>query len=383
MGAVILLWYTTSIGRQLYYYPYMPLLFLGLVLLFRTNLSEWIHVKYNEVLGFKGKGIGILIAGLSVLVIAYIGVFIITQEVYRLGVISGAVALILLLLFITKDDIQVKKGSAVAFAAAGILLIMSAVQPSHVIFTLTLFFMGSTLVLLALILLEYSSRYEPFLISLVISGILGVMSMLQADEILILQISSYGLIIAGVVLFILVYAYHTKSLKKWSGMTLFAGGVTGVLQQILLLSSDSQLIKRELIQVETLPFLTTISGKEIEISSVLDFYTKKVVITYSEHVSLFLIFIALMAVGISLFMNVSVEKLAVAYFVISGFAVLSDLMIGNFLAIHVLDLSAGIFKAFLFIYPVERMFMAFFATIFGVGVIIPLKKYGIINLIRR
>jgi hypothetical protein len=82
-------------------------------------------------------------------------------------------------------------------------------------------------------------------------------------------------------------------------------------------------------------------------------------------------------------LNVSLEKLTVAYFIIAGAAVLSDLMIGNFLAIQILELKAGMFKAFLFIYPVERMFMAFFATIFGVGVFIPLKKYGIINLIRR
>lgn len=382
MGAVILLWYSTSIGRQLYYYPYMPFLFLGLVLLFRNNLGEWVHVKYNEVVGFKGKGIGILICGLSVFIIAYSGVFIITQEVYGLGVIMGAVALILLLLFMVKDDIQVKKGSAIAFAFAGIVLIVSAMQPDYLILTLALIFMGITFVLLALILLEYYSRYELLLFFLVISGILGVILMLQADEILILLLS-YGLIIAGVILFGLVHAYHKESLKKWSGVTLFAGGVLGVLQQILLLSADSQLIKRELVQLENLPFLTTIAGREIEIFSVLDFYTKKVVIIYSEHIGWFLIFIALMVVGISLFLNVSVEKLAVAYFVISGFAVLSDLMIGNFLAIHVLDLSAGIFKAFLFIYPVERMFMAFFATIFGVGVIIPLKKFGIINLIRR
>jgi hypothetical protein len=383
MGAVILLWYSTSIGRQLYYYPYMPFLFLGLVLLFRNNLGEWIHVKYNEVLGFKGKGIGILIAGLSVFIIAYSGVVVVTHELYGLGIISGAVALILLLLFIVKDDIRLKKGSAFTFAAGGIVLIITAVQPSHLILTLALFFMCSTLILLALILLEYYSRYELFLLSLVISGIFGVILMLQADEILILQTLSYGFIIAGIFLFVLVHTYHKESFKKWSGVALFIGGVSGVLQRILLLSSDSQLIKRELVHLESLPFLTNISGKEIEISSVLDFYTKKVFIMYSEHIGLFLIFIALMVLGISLFLNVSVEKLAVAYFVISGFAVLSDLMIGNFLAIHVLDLSAGIFKAFLFIYPVERMFMAFFATIFGVGVIIPLKKYGIINLIRR
>ncbi|MBU7017738.1 MAG: hypothetical protein HXS44_09525 [Theionarchaea archaeon] len=383
MGAVILLWYSTSIGRQLYYYPYMPLLFLGLVLLFRNNLGEWIHVKYNEVLGFKGKGIGILIAGLSVFIIAYSGISVITDEVYGLGVIMGAVALILLLLSITKDDLQLKKGSAFTFAAAGVVLFITALQPDYLIFMLTLIFMGITFVLLALILLEYYSRYELFLFSLVVSGVFGVIVMLQAGEILILQILSSGLIIAGVFLFVLVHAHHKDSFEKWSGIAVFAGGVLGVLQRILLLSSDSQLIKRELVHLESLPFLTTISGKEIEISSVLDFYTKKVFIIYSEHIGWFLVFIALMVVGISLFLNVSVEKLAVAYFVISGFAVLSDLMIGNFLAIHVLDLSAGIFKAFLFIYPVERMFMAFFATIFGVGVIIPLKKFGIINLIRR
>ena len=381
MGAVILLWYSTFIGRQLYYYPYMPFLFLGLVLLFRNNLGEWIHVKYNEVVGFKGKGIGILIAGLSVFIIAYSGVFVITEEVYGLGVILGAVALILLFLSITKDNLQLKKSSAFTFAFAGIVLFITAGQPDYLILMLTLVFMGITLVLLALILLEYYSRYELFLFSLVISGILKVILMFQ-DEILILLLS-YELIIAGVVLFVVVHAYHKESFKKWSGIALFAGGVLGVLQQVLLLSSDSQLIKRELVHLESLPFLTEISGKEIEISRVLDFYTKKVFIIYSEHICWFLIFIALMVVGISLFLNVSVEKLAVAYFVISGFAVLSDLMIGNFLAIHVLDLSAGIFKAFLFIYPVERMFMAFFATIFGVGVIIPLKKFGIINLVRR
>jgi hypothetical protein len=149
-----------------------------------------------------------------------------------------------------------------------------------------------------------------------------------------------------------------------------------------LLSVQSQTIKYELRNIQP-PFFTSVSGTDIEIASIPKYYAAKVFPVYMGHMGFFLIFIALILLGILLFLNISLEKLAIAYFVISGFAVLSDLMIGNYLAIQVLNLNAGIFKAFLFIYPVERMFMAFFATIFGVGVIIPLKKFGLNNMFRR
>ena len=343
MAGVVLLWYTTSIGRQLYYYPYMPLLFLGFALLFRNNLGEWIHVKYNDVIGFRGAGIQIMMAGLLLMVCAQVVFFGYIREFFAAGILFAALVAVFVFTYLIKGNDLLKIVSALVFIAAGIL---------------SFAFLGGT----------------------------GVVPMFQysTDQVSLLQTASHILIITGIVLILLIHFQNIQLLKKYSGIALFAAGFLGVIEQVLLLSSNSQVIRREFLQLdESIPFFTSVSGKELEIANVLDYYTKKVFVVYIGHIGWFLIFVALIVLGFSFLLNVSVEKLSVAYFVIAGCAVLSDLMIGNYLAIHVLNLNAGIFKAFLFIYPVERMFMAFFATIFGVGVIVPLKKFGVINMIRR
>ena len=346
MAGVVLLWYTTSIGRQLYYYPYMPILFLGFALLFRNNLGEWIHVKYNDVIGFRGAGIQIMITGLLLMVCAQVVFFGYTREFFAAGILFAALVAVFLFTYLIKGNDLLKIVSALVFIAAGIL---------------------------SFAFLRVGGM-----------GVVPMFQYSQTDQVSLLQTVSCVLIIAGIVLILLMHFQNIQLLKKYSGIALFAAGFLGVIEQVLLLSSNSQVIRREFLQLgESIPFFTSVSGKELEIASVLDYYTKKVFVVYVGHIGWFLIFVALIVLGISFLLNVSVEKLSVAYFIIAGCAVLSDLMIGNYLAIHVLNLNAGIFKAFLFIYPVERMFMAFFATIFGVGVIVPLKKFGVINMIRR
>lgn len=386
MVATLLFWYSTKIGRQLYYYPYMLFIFLGLALTFRSNLGEWIHVKYNEIVGFKGTGIRIMILGLFLVMSGHIIFFAYTGEFFVVGIIGALLAVLFLLgYFLARNDF-LRKSSLVASLAGGVILISGIVASAHgLISTLTVILILTTFFFFALVLSGYKEYYPAFLFSGTVTGISGIILLVQAPlaEIHVLQTASYLLIVAGTFLFSLVRFRKEMSLKKWSGVTLFAAGISGLVQQVLLLSSDSQVLKRELLRLEEIPFSTTVSGIELDITTLTDYYTQKVIPLYLNHIGWFLIFVALIAIGTSFFLNVSIEKLSVAYFIISGCAVLSDLMIGNFLAIQVLELNAGMFRAFLFIYPVERMFMAFFATIFGMGVLVSLKKYGIYNMIRR
>ncbi|MBU7027456.1 MAG: hypothetical protein HXS48_11020 [Theionarchaea archaeon] len=391
MVAVLLLWYSTSIGRELYYYPYMPLIFLGLALLFRGHLGEWIHVKYDEIIGFGRAGIRVMVVGIALVIAAEVVVFAGTADIVIGGVTISAAALVVLLCSLLKENDFLRKSSGVLFIAGGIVIVLGiAVQygvylttVTAVLYCVAVFFLGLTF-----LGYRYSRRFvESFVLFGVAALILMIRSAKVQDDYL-LQILfekiSYALLIVGCILFSAVHFQDRLSLKKWSGLTLFLAGFAGLIQRFLLLSLESQVIRKELLRLEELiPFSTSVLGKEIDITSVFDYYTKNVFPVYAGHIGWFLIFVAIIILGVSFFLNISLEKLSVAYFVISGFAVLSDLMIGNFLAVQVLELNVGIFKAFLFIYPVERMFMAFFATIFGVGVIIPLKRYGLTNLIRR
>jgi hypothetical protein len=395
MGVVLLLWYSTSIGRELYYYPYVPLIFLGLAILFRHHLGEWIHVKYDEIVGFKKAGLRILIIGAGMVAVSQVLLVVYVGNGITVGIAGCMLAVLVLLSSVIKSSIILRKVSGILFIGTGILILLgfiglkegmgSTFDPEMgvgILFCITFLFLG-------FILLGYQKVRLWFLFSLVLSAGAGVSLMgvdliaASADGIIqpALQMISYALISLGVILFLVVYFFE-KPLKKWAGFLLFLGGITGIIQQFLLLSVQSQTIKYELRNIQP-PFFTSVSGTDIEIASIPKYYAAKVFPVYMGHMGFFLIFIALILLGILLFLNISLEKLAIAYFVISGFAVLSDLMIGNYLAIQVLNLNAGIFKAFLFIYPVERMFMAFFATIFGVGVIIPLKKFGLNNMFRR
>ncbi len=388
MGLVLLLWYSTSIGRELYYYPYLPLIFLGLALVFRGHLGEWIHVKYSEIIGFRGAGITLMIGGLFLVSVAWVVIFGVLKEVYMLGITSCAMAVLFLLGFVVKENSIFKKFSALTFLVGGALLVWGLAHSGQLVITAILLFVS--LFFLVLVFFGYTICRKAFVLSLVVFGISAGILMVNGlpahtdDGFLpfLLQRISYALVIAGCVLFSTVY-FGTSSLKKWSGITLFLAGFTGLIQQFLLLSVDSQIIRRELLRLNELPFSTSILGRETDIATGFQYYTQKVFPVYVDHSGWFLIFIAVAILGTSFLLNISLEKLSIAYFIISGFAVLADLMIGNFLAIQVLELKAGIFKAFLFIYPVERIFMALFATIFGVGVFLPLKKYGLNQLIRR
>jgi hypothetical protein len=389
MVGVLLLWYSTSIGRELYYYPYMLLIFLGLILLFRDQLGDWIHVKYNEILGFRGAGMGIMIVGLILLIAGQIIFFVYAREGITAGVVSTAVAVLLLLGYIVRGDTVSKKVSAAAFLSGAAILVLVSIfgvtSGSYHVYSVLLL-LSIVFILLALLLAGYESLRYVFLGSFALFCAAAVIVILQTpgedEPHILLQKITYILILAGGFL-LYVHLHHTIE-KKWAGAALCTAGFLGVIQQVLLFSLDSQVIRTELRQLEKLiPFSTLVSGQELPITSVADYYLKKVVPIYVTHIGLFLIFVALLIIGISFFLNISLEKLSVSYFIIAGAAVLSDLMIGNYLAIQVLDLSSGIFSAFLFIYPVERMFMAFFSTIFGVGVFIPLKKYGFNNMIRR
>lgn len=391
MVAVLLLWYSTSIGRHLYYYPYMPLLFLGLALLFRGHLGEWIHVKYDEIIGFKGAGIRVMVIGLVLVIAAQIVVFVSVTEIVMAGVIISAGGLVGLLISLLKENDFIRKVSSAVLVAGGIVLVLGSTIQYGSLGSITVFLFLISLFFLALVLSGYGYS-KGFVGSFVLFGVAACVYMYMArttipDEYVLqvlLEKISYVLLIVGCVLFSAVHFLNVLSLKRWSGLTLFLAGFTGLIERFLLLSLESQVIRKELLRIdELIPFSASVWGRDIDIASVLGYYTKRVFPVYSSHIGWFLIFVAVIILGVSLGLNISLEKLSVAYFVISGFAVLSDLMIGNYLAIQVLELNVGIFKAFLFIYPVERMFMAFFATIFGVGVFIPLKRYGLTNLIRR
>lgn len=391
MVAVLLLWYSTSIGRHLYYYPYMPLLFLGLALLFRGHLGEWIHVKYDEIIGFKGAGIRVMVIGLVLVIAAQIVVFVSVTEIVMAGVIISAGGLVGLLISLLKENDFIRKVSSAVLVAGGIVLVLGSTIQYGSLGSITVFLFLISLFFLALVLSGYGYS-KGFVGSFVLFGVAACVYMYMArttipDEYVLqvlLEKISYVLLIVGCVLFSAVHFLNVLSLKRWSGLTLFLAGFTGLIERFLLLSLESQVIRKELLRIdELIPFSASVWGRDIDITSLLGYYTKRVFPVYSSHIGWFLIFVAVIILGVSLGLNISLEKLSVAYFVISGFAVLSDLMIGNYLAIQVLELNLGIFKAFLFIYPVERMFMAFFATIFGVGVFIPLKRYGLTNLIRR
>lgn len=395
MVGVLVLWYSTSIGRELYYYPYMLLFFLGSVFLLRSRLGEWIHGYYQEAVQVEGAGVLIMLGGLILIFIAYLLYGIFTGSILTLMAITSLMAFIALLASRSRIP-SLKKMTKMA---AGLFFVSAATggaviirSPVPVMLALTILCVSSSYVCAGLYLLH--RRYPAgLLLSLCASGIMGfiylVMSLPETspaqEYVPVLRVCSWGFLILGVILFSIRYSTPAESLKKWTGISFLLSGGTGIIYQVLALSTDSQVLRRELLGLNSadLPFSTIVEGHEMTIASSLDLYIKKVIPLYTNHVGWLLVFTALLLIGLSLWVNISLEKIAVAYFIIAACAVLADLMIGNFLAIKILELKAGMFRAFLFIYPVERMFMAFFATVFGMGVIIPLKKYGFNNLIRR
>lgn len=369
---VLLLWYTTSIGRELFYYPYMLLVFLGLVLLFRDSLGEWIDVNHGTV-EVKGAGIKVLMAGILLMVIPLFNVV----DFFTLGIMTSGIAGFLWCASLLKNNSLknhlLKKVSALLFLPAGIFLSLGLryeILIAGLVFVSFLF--------LALFLLGYTFARLSFLFF----GVSIIVCMYRV-QLSFLEGILYLLMILGIFLFSHSHFTAKPALKKWSGLILFFSGIVGLVQRFLLISSDSQVIRRELLQLKDLPFTTSFLQKEMDITGITDYYLQRVLPVYVNHAGWFLILVALVILSVSLFLNVSLEKFSVAYFIIAGCAVLSDLMVGNFLAIHILSLKAGMFRAFLFIYPVERIFMAFFATIFGVGVFFPLKRFGIYTFIRR
>jgi hypothetical protein len=392
MVGVLLLWYSTSIGRELYYYPYVPLIFLGSVFILRNRLGEWIHRYYNETVRFSGAGIPIMLGGLILILISHCIFLFFSRTILTVIVVCS------LLTFIVLLASRRESWKWLSPLAAGLFLLSAVVSgagvfsaPMGTVLRLTLVFLCSTYLFTGLFLL-HRRLLTGLLVSLGMLGIGGFILIITLPESSTAQepmprflyVCSIGLLLLGIFLFTLMYGKNARRLRKWAGISFLLAGGTGIIQQILTLSADSQVMRRELLGLDTaLPFTTLIEGHEMSIASSLDFYLKKIIPLYTSHVGWLLLFTALLLIGLSLSIRISLEKISIAYFIIAGCAVLSDLMIGNFLAIHILELQAGMFRAFLFIYPVERMFMAFFATIFGMGVIIPLKKYGFINLIRR
>ncbi len=372
MGGVLLLWYSTSIGRELFYYPYLPLIFLGLVLLFRNSLEEWLDINHGTV-EVKGAGIKVLMAGLLLMVIPLFNVV----DFFALGIITSGIAGFLWCASLLKNNSLKNhlliKVSCLLFFSAGIFLSLGLryeILIAGPVFVSFLF--------LALFLLGYTFAR----LFLLFFGISIIVCMYRV-QLSLLEGILYLFMILGIFLFLYSLFKAKPALKKWSGLVLFLSGIAGLIQRFLFISSDSQVIRKELLQLKDLPFTASFLQKQIDITSVTDYYLKKVLPVYVTHAGWFLIFAALIILSVSLFLNVSLEKFSVAYFIIAGCAVLSDLMVGNFLAIHILSLKAGMFRAFLFIYPVERIFMAFFATIFGIGVFFPLKRFGIYTFIRR
>lgn len=392
MVGVLLLWYLTPIGRELYYYPYMPLLFLGLGLVFREHLGEWIHVQYNELVGFRGAGTWFLLAGVSLIGGAWILSIISGLWILGMGIVAGAAGVAGILVAGVQDLSELKKVSGGLIVVSGILTVAGAyrVYGEGLVLVSAVFF-GITCILGVLVMVTDKGKMWFLLVlsGLLVSavstlGVEAVSLMGESGWYPVLKLLAYALVILGLLLFAAVHLKNAVSLRKWCGFIFFGAGLLGLVQQVLLLSLQSQGMRSELLRLdESIPFSTESLGHEITVSSTVTYYLEKVVPLYMNHLGWLLVFAALVILGISFFLNISLEKLSVAYFVISGFAVLSDLMIGNFLAIQVLELNTGIFRAFLFIYPVERMFMAFFATVFGIGVVIPLKKFGLNNFVRR
>ncbi|MBU6996919.1 MAG: hypothetical protein HXS42_04630 [Theionarchaea archaeon] len=391
MVGVLLLWYSTSIGRELYYYPYMPLLFLGLGLVFRDHLGEWIHVQYNELVGFRGAGTWFLLAGVSLVGGAWALSMVGGLWIPGIGVVCGTAGVAGILVSVVKDKPGLKKVSSGLVAFSGIATAAGAygMYSGPILVSVTI--LGITCVLGALAVV--SGRFRMwFLMSLsallasaaLALGIEAVSSGADVGWYPLFRLLACTALILGFLLFAVVNFRISESMRKWCGFALLGAGILGLMQQVLLLSLQSKVMKSELLRLdESVPFVTGSLGREVTVTSNLAYYLEKVVPLYMNHLGWVLVFAALMILGISYFLNISLEKLSVAYFVISGFAVLSDLMIGNFLAIQVLELNTGIFRAFLFIYPVERMFMTFFATVFGIGVVIPLKRFGLTNFVRR
>jgi hypothetical protein len=392
MVGVLFLWYATSIGRELYYYPYMPLLFLGLGLVFREHLGEWIHVKYDELVGFRGAGTWFLLAGVCLIGGAWAVSALSGGWILGVSVVSGAAGVAGILIAGIKNSPELKKLSSGLMVVSGILAAAGAyvmygeglVLVSAVLFGVT-FILGVYVMVTDELKMLFLVSLGALLVSVAVTlGMDAVSLMGESGWYPVLRLLAYVLVILGVLLFAAVHLENAVSLRKWCGFAFFGAGLLGLVQQVLLLSLQSQAMKSELLRLdELLPFSTGSLGHDITVTSRLAYYLEKVIPLYMNHLGWLLIFAALVILGISFFLNISLEKLSVAYFVISGFAVLSDLMIGNFLAIQVLELNTGIFRAFLFIYPVERMFMAFFATVFGIGVVVPLKKFGLNNFVRR
>ncbi len=383
MVIVLLLWYFTSVGRELPSYPYMPAVFLLFVVVFRQHLGEWIHGECQEIVGFEKTGAMVMAAGLSAFAAAQAVLFFRFREVFIAGILTSVVAVIVLISFLSKGAIVLKKVSVLGFFVGGVL-VLSLVRDDNLIQSITAVLLCVTFFFFALTLLGCAFS-KIFLFSFALFGISAAIFMASGitdNYQILLRKITFSLILSGMFLFSLLH-FQKKSLRRWSGLLFFLAGCTGLVQQLLLLSADSQLIKRELINLGEIPFSTSVLGRELEITSVSSYYLEKAFPVYMGHLGFFLIFAALIILGVSFLLNVSVEKLAVAYFIISGCAVFSDLMVGNFLAIYILGLKTGMFKAYLFIYPVERILMAFFSTVFGIGVLVPLKKYGLNNVFRR
>lgn len=170
MVAVLLLWYSTSTGRELYYFPYLPLIFLGLTLLFRGRLGEWIHAQYSEIVGFRGAGIQLMIIGMLLIVGAQIAVFAAVREAIAAGLASLAVAVIFLLAFFLKENDVFKKISGLIFLVGGVVLLLGMAH-SGFYMSLTAVLVLITLFFLVLILYGYKTFTSFFLFSFMAFGI--------------------------------------------------------------------------------------------------------------------------------------------------------------------------------------------------------------------
>lgn len=122
-----------------------------------------------------------------------------------------------------------------------------------------------------------------------------------------LKLSSWLLIIIGVLFFSASYIF-TVRFQKWAGRAWVFGGIAGTFQEFLQLSLDSEVIRSEITSVrqsimELTPYASSLKNLPLTVETMKEFYIKKMIPVYLEHSFWILIFAGIAVLGIYFWMK--------------------------------------------------------------------------------
>ncbi|MBU7016963.1 MAG: hypothetical protein HXS44_05600 [Theionarchaea archaeon] len=122
-----------------------------------------------------------------------------------------------------------------------------------------------------------------------------------------LKLSSWLLIIIGVLFFSASYIF-TERFQKWAGRAWVFGGIAGTFQEFLQLSLDSEVVRSEITSVrqsimELTPYASSLKNLPLTVETMKEFYIKKMIPLYLEHSFWILIFAGIAVLGIYFWMK--------------------------------------------------------------------------------